>query len=75
MATIINNPPNQNSDEGMGVGLIVGIVITVLVVFLFAVYGLPLFQSNEATKTPATQKVEVTVPAVTTVVTSSTTSP
>lgn len=53
MATIINNPPTQApapSDGGSGlVGILVGIVILVMVGFLFFVYGLPALRGTQST--------------------------
>ncbi|MEP7162974.1 MAG: hypothetical protein ABI747_04425 [Candidatus Moraniibacteriota bacterium] len=50
MATIINNPPGNQaapaSDGGSGMGLIVGIILAVVVVFLFVVYGLPAMRGS-----------------------------
>ena len=51
MATIINNPPAQSpapSDGGgSATGIIVGIVLVIIVGFLFFVYGLPAMRGNQ----------------------------
>ncbi len=65
MATIINNPAGQGSDESTGFGLIIGILITVFIVFLFFTYGMPALRDNQTEKQPATQKIEIQLPAVT----------
>mgnify|MGYP003396087096 CR=1 FL=1 len=65
MATIINNPTGQGSDEGMGFGLIVGILITIFLVFLFFTYGMPALRDNQTEKQPATQKIEIQLPSTT----------
>lgn len=52
MPTIINNPPGQSNEDGSSLGLILGVIITILtVVILFFIYGLPSIRSNN---TPAT---------------------
>lgn len=62
MATIINNPANQGADDGMGVGMILGLLIAgILAVFVFFTYGLPYFNNTPA-QNPPTQKIEVTLP-------------
>lgn len=40
MATIINNPSGGDSSHS-GVGLIIGIVLALVVIVLFFIYGLP----------------------------------
>lgn len=62
MTTIINTTPNQSSDEGIGLGLILGIVFVVLLSFLFYMYGLPMLRVADE-KQPAIQKIEIQVPA------------
>lgn len=53
MATIINNPPTQApapSDGGGGLaGILVGIIILVVVGFLFFAYGLPALRGIQNT--------------------------
>jgi hypothetical protein len=44
MATIINNP--DSSSDGGGAGLVTGIIIAVVIVFLFLVFGLPAIRGN-----------------------------
>ncbi len=40
MATIVNNPPAQDNSGGP-FGLILGLVVLIVVVYLFFVYGIP----------------------------------
>ena len=63
MATIINNPANQGSDEGAGIGFIFGILVVVLVGFLFFIYALPALRDSGAEKLPTTQNIEIQIPA------------
>ncbi len=47
MTTIINTPPtNSDNSGGSYGGLIVGIVISAILVFIFVVYGLPAMRGN-----------------------------
>lgn len=39
MATIVNNPPSNNSGGPMG--MIIGIIVLIVLVYLGYVYGLP----------------------------------
>jgi hypothetical protein len=41
MATVINNPDSGGTRESSGMGLIIGVIVAVIIVFLFIVYGLP----------------------------------
>lgn len=43
MATIVNNPPASNDSSG-SMGMIVGLIVLVIVAYLFFVYGLPAIQ-------------------------------
>lgn len=65
MTTIINTPPNQNSDEGTGVGLIVGIITVVLLGILFFIYVLPMLQGGEEEQLRIGVHVPATTPPVT----------
>lgn len=64
MATIINNPANQGTnDDSAGTGLIVGILLVILVGFLFYIYGLPMLTTTTVVKeVPVVQKIEVQLP-------------
>ncbi len=42
MATIVNNPPQNEKDSGGG--FFVGMILVVLFIILFIFYGLPLLQ-------------------------------
>lgn len=46
MATIINNP--GNGDSGNGMGMIVGVIVILVIAFLFFVYGLPMLRQLSA---------------------------
>ncbi|QQR78790.1 MAG: hypothetical protein IPJ68_00695 [Candidatus Moraniibacteriota bacterium] len=64
MATIINNPPAQSpapSDGGSGLaGVLIGVVILVVVGFLFFAYGLPAMRGSQETKSsPSSPTINV----------------
>lgn len=44
MTTVINNPGGADSDSGMS--MMVGVVLLLVVVFLFFVYGLPVLRQG-----------------------------
>lgn len=74
MPTIINNPPNQGSNEGLGIGLVVGLLIVAFAGVLFFIYGLPALRTTGEDK-PTVQKIEIQVPSPTPVVTTPTPEP
>jgi hypothetical protein len=43
MTTIVNNPPAQK-ESGGSMGWIIGLIVLVIVAYVFVVYGLPAFQ-------------------------------
>jgi len=43
MTTIVNNPPPQN-ESGGNMGMIIGLVLVIVIGYLFFVYGLPAIQ-------------------------------
>lgn len=55
MATIINNPPPTTqapapSDEGSGVmGVLVGVILVIIVIFFFVRFGLPAMRGAQNT--------------------------
>ncbi len=64
MTTVINTPPTNNG-ESTGFGLIIGIILTVLVIGLFFIYGLPALR-NSGENRPQTEnsntEIRVTLP-------------
>ncbi len=53
MATVINNPSHApaapSSNEGVSAAAMIGIILAVLVVFAFIVYGLPALRNQSGT--------------------------
>jgi hypothetical protein len=47
MATIINNPGEGNSDNSV-IGIVIGVLLAILIVFLFFRYALPAMRGNGA---------------------------
>lgn len=56
MTTVINTPQGSN-DGSNGMGMIIGVIALVVVLFLFFVYGMPYFRGN-------TQQNNASVPAI-----------
>lgn len=48
MATIINNPSSGDSSESSGVGVVVGVLVAILLVAVFIIFGLPALRSQSA---------------------------
>ncbi len=61
MATVINNPGGGDS-EGVGVGMIVGIILAVLVIALLVIYGIPTIRDEQATPQQPETNINVTIP-------------
>jgi hypothetical protein len=51
MATIINNPP-ANDNSGGPMGMIIGIIVLIVLVYLGYVYGLPALRQVQFGGTP-----------------------
>ncbi len=61
MATVINNPTPSNNSGG-GTGMIVGLIVLVVLGYLFFVYGLPaLRQTQSGTQINVPSKIDVNV--------------
>ncbi len=67
MTTIVNTPPASN-ESGGGMGMIVGLIVLIVMAFLFFFYGLPAIRSMGSTQinVPAPQinvpsKIDVNV--------------
>jgi hypothetical protein len=64
MATIINNPATTERESGSGMGVIIGIILVLLVAFLFLYYLLPVLQNAGRATSPTVQvpdKINVNV--------------
>ncbi len=44
MTTIVNNPPSSDNSSGP-IGLIIGLIVLIVLGYLFFVYGLPAIQN------------------------------
>lgn len=51
MATIVNTPPAQERDSGMG--FLLGVILLLAVFFLFFVYGLPILRNSVGSSVPS----------------------
>lgn len=65
MTTIVNTPPVGESVDS-GLSLILGIIVALILVVLFFVYGLPAIQTNSAVPKANDVNVNVQLPPVTT---------
>ncbi|MFA6520372.1 MAG: hypothetical protein WCT44_02060 [Candidatus Paceibacterota bacterium] len=54
MSTVINNPGGTSGDSS-GVGIIVGVILAILVIFLFFRFGLPAMRND----TPQNGSIDV----------------
>lgn len=59
MTTIINSP-GEKTEDGSGVGLVLGIIVTLILVGLFVFYMLPTLRTTEPNE-PSTQ-IQIDVP-------------
>jgi hypothetical protein len=64
MTTIINTPPAGESADS-GLGLVLGIILALIFIALFFVYGLPAIQANNAQPEASNINVDVQLPEVT----------
>lgn len=65
MTTIVNTPPTGESADS-GLGLILGIIIALVLVALFFVYGLPAIRANNIAPKANNVDVNVQLPPITT---------
>lgn len=47
MATIVNNPAPSNDNSGGPMGMIIGLIVLIVVAYLFFVYGLPVIKNMQ----------------------------
>lgn len=62
MTTVINTPPSAESSDS-GLGLVLGVILALILVALFFVYGLPAIRNNNAVPQNGNIDVNITVPA------------
>ena len=58
MTTVVNNPPPSNDSSG-GIGMIIGLIVLIVAVYLFFVYGLPAIQNVQL----GTPQIKINVPS------------
>lgn len=64
MTTIINSPKESNSDTGVALGLIVGVVIAAIGFLLFFIYGIPgMTKTNPDEAQPDKTTIDIQLPA------------
>lgn len=63
MTTIINSPTGESASESFA-GIIVGVIIAIILIALFVIYGLPALRSTPApaAKSPDVVNVNVSLP-------------
>jgi hypothetical protein len=59
MPTIINNPSGE-SDSGLG--MVLGVIIALILIALFFVYGLPALRNASTPQSGGTTNIQVEVP-------------
>lgn len=59
MATIVNNPPTERRNNGMG--FLLGVILLIVFIVLFFYYGLPALQNNATPQVSVPEQVDVNV--------------
>jgi len=62
METVINNP-GGGSGESSGMGMIVGVILAIVIIVLFFMYGLPAIRSNQAADDNGSVDINVELPS------------
>lgn len=60
MTTVVNNPPPSNDSSG-GVGMIIGLIVLIVVAYLFFVYGFPAIRQMGSPQINIPGKIDVNV--------------
>lgn len=60
MTTIVNNPAPSN-DSGGGMGMIIGLVVLVVLAYLFFVYGLPALKQIGSPQINVPSEIDVNI--------------
>lgn len=60
MTTVVNNPAPSN-DSGNGMGMIVGLIVLLVLGYLFIMYGIPAFRQVGSPQINVPSKIDVNV--------------
>lgn len=60
MTTVVNNPAPANESDG-GMGMIVGVIVLLVVIYLFFMYGLPAIRQMGTPQINIPGKIDVNV--------------
>ncbi|MFA6017105.1 MAG: hypothetical protein WC744_03395 [Patescibacteria group bacterium] len=60
MVTVVNNPTPSNESDG-GMGMIVGVIVLLVVIYLFFMYGLPAIRQMGTPQINIPSKIDVNV--------------
>lgn len=60
MTTIVNTPP-ASKESGGGIGMIVGFLVLIVVVYLFFVFGLPAIRQMGSPQINIPSKIDVNI--------------
>lgn len=60
MVTVVNNPPPSDNSGGP-MGMIVGLIVLLVVAYLFIVYGLPAIQHMGTPQVNVPSKIDVNI--------------
>lgn len=60
MTTIVNNPAPVN-DSGNSMGMIIGLIVLLVIGYLFIVYGIPAFRQMGSPQINIPSKIDVNI--------------
>lgn len=60
MATIVNNPP-PSKESGGSMGMIFGLIVLIVIAYLFVVYGLPTIRQIGSPQINVPSKIDVNI--------------
>ncbi len=63
MTTILNTPANNGNEENSITSIVIGVILTITIIALFLIYGLPSIQSNDKSKLDDTININLELPA------------
>jgi hypothetical protein len=60
MTTVVNNPPPTNDSNG-GMGMIIGVIVLIVIAYIFFMYGLPAIKQMGSPQINIPNKINVNV--------------